>query len=181
MLLALAVSASADSLWTSGAKSITADPKARQVGDTITVLIAETSSSTQKASTDYSKDLEHGNSAGIGPIAKMIPEISVSSSQSGGASGSTSKSMNFSAQITAKVIKVQPNGNLEIEGTRTVQTNDEKQEITLTGTVRPENIASDNTVISTYLSDAKIKATGKGPIGDRQKEGIISKLLKFLF
>ena len=66
-----------------------------------------------------------------------------------------------------------PNGNLEIEGTREVTTNKEKQIMTLTGTVRPEDIASNNTIQSTYVADAKITNTGAGCIGARMKEGLI--------
>lgn len=181
ILTALSVGAHANSLWTSASRSMAADSKARQVGDVVTVLVQESSSTNQKASTNFDKKLKHGNSAGVGPLVKLLPDISASSGQSGSASGTTSKSMSFSASITAKVVEVLPSGNLRLEGTRIVQTNSEKQEIKLVGTVRPQDIEPDNTVLSTYLADAEIKCNGKGPIGDRQKEGLLSKVIKFLF
>jgi len=173
--------ASADSLWTPEAKSMFSDKKAKEVGDIVTILITESSTSSQKTSSEFSKDLKHANDAGIGPILKLLPEFQVSSKQSGGSEGTNQQSTRLTARLTAKVVKVLPNGNLMLEGTRTVEANHEKQEIKLTGVVRQEDISPDNTVLSTYLADAVINCTGKGPIGDRQKEGIISKLIKFLF
>jgi len=180
-ILLAASSATADSLWTSASNGLFADVKARQVGDTVTILIVESSISTQKASTGFDKKLEHSNDAGLGFLLKNLPEFGISSSQKGSASGATSRTSTFVAKITATVVKVLPNGNLVLEGVRSISTNSEKQDIKLTGTVRPQDITPDNTVLSTYLADAEVKSTGRGPIGDRQKEGIISRLIKFLF
>ena len=180
-MLLIASSAIADSLWTPTSTSLCSDAKAKRVGDVVTILIVESSVSVQKASTGFDKKLSHKNDAGIGTLLKNLPEFQVSSSQKGSASGATSRTSNFTARITATVVKVLANGNLVLEGKRTVSTNKERQEITLTGMVRQQDIAPDNTVLSTYLADAEIKSTGKGPIGDRQKEGILSKLIKFLF
>ena len=180
-ILLAASCAAADSLWVPASNSLFADVKARQVGDTVTILIVESSISTQKASTGFDKKLEHENSVGLGFLLKNLPEFGVSSSQKGSASGATSRTSSFVAKITATVVKVLPNGNLVLEGVRSLSTNSEKQDIKLMGTVRPQDITPDNTVLSTYLADAEVKSTGKGPIGDRQKEGIISRLIKFLF
>lgn len=180
-LMMISTQAFAISLWRDSSGGLIKDAKAHGVGDVVTVLIVESSASTQKASTGYDKKLDHENDAGIGTLLNKIPALGYTSSQKGSASGSTSRTSNFTAKITATVTKLLPNGNLVIEATRALSTNSEKQDIKLTGTVRPQDIAPDNTVYSTYLADAKIESSGKGPIGDRQREGIISKLLKFLF
>ena len=179
--LLLTTSAYANSLFPPAGANMFVDLKACKVGDVVTVLVVESSSTSQAASTSIDKKLEHANDVGVGAIIKNIPAIEFSSAQKGAANGSTSRTSSFTAKITATVTKVLPNGNLEIEATRAVSTNSERQQIRLTGTVRQQDIAPDNTVLSTYLADAKIESTGKGPIGDRQKEGLISKLLRFLF
>lgn len=183
MLILLSItSVSADSLWVMTSPcSMFTDIKAKQVGDLVTVLISEGSSSIVKASKGFDKSLEHSNTSGIGPLLKLIPDLGFSSEQAGSTSGQSSVSTSLTANVTAKVVKVLDNGNLVIEAQRTVVTNEEKQEITLTGTVRPQDIEADNTVLSTYLSDVSIKQTGKGAVGDRQKEGIISKVIKYIF
>lgn len=181
IVLILPVSLFADSLWTKDSKSMIEDTKASKEGDLVTILIVESSSSSQQTSKDFDKKLDHKNAAGAGPVVSLLPEIGISSSQKGSSGGSASRTNNFKAKLTAKIIKVEENGNLELEGTRMIETNGEKEEMKFTGTVRPQDIQPDNTVASTFIADAKIQVTGKGAIGDRQKEGVISKIIKFLF
>jgi len=180
--LLAACSAAADSLWPlNSTSSLFADAKAKKVGDLITVLIVETTTATQNASTDYSKDFSHENAAGVGKLLKLIPELGYSVEQQGKSSGETTMSNNLATKLTATVTKVLENGNLVIEGHRSIVTNGEKQDAKLTATVRPLDVSASNTVPSTSLADVKVECTGKGAIGDRQKEGFISKLLKWLF
>ena len=157
----IAISASADSLWTPNANRLFTDSKAHRIGDVVTILIAEAMSTSQKAASDFTKDLKHNNAAGVGPILKMLPEITVDSSQNSKAEGSRIRTSSLVAKITAKVVEVLPNGNLKIEGTSTLDIDSEKQELKITGTVRSQDISPDNTVLSTYLADMEIKCTGK--------------------
>jgi flagellar L-ring protein precursor FlgH len=182
VLILLSVSPSlADSLWVPNSTSLCADSKAKQVGDLVTVIIVESTVSSQQTSTDYNKSLDHSNKQGVGPLMNLIPDLGFSSQQKGSAGGATSMTNKFITKITATVTKVLPNGNLVVTAQRSVLTSGEKQEATLTGTVRPQDVAPDNTVLSTYLADVDLKYTGKGPAGDRQKEGVVSKILKFIF
>ena len=170
-----------ESLWTNSSKSMVADRHAKAVGDILTIIVVESATSTNKASTDVSKSKDLAAKPGIGPLLQKIPELGFSGSEGSSAAGSTSRSSNLITKMTVKVTKVLPNGNLEIEGTRDVQTNKEKQQITLTGLVRQDDIMPDNTILSTYVADAKIVHAGSGPIGSRMKEGLISKIFKILF
>jgi flagellar L-ring protein FlgH len=158
-----------------------ADKKAIKAGDILTVVIVESATSSSTASTDAKKNSSTSVSQGVGPLISNIPAISYSGGDSLKASGSTTRSSTFTARMTVTVSKVNDSGNFEIEGTRLVQTNSEKEEIKLTGTVRPQDVASDNTVLSTAIADAKITHTGSGPVGSRQKEGLVTKILRILF
>ena len=161
--------------------SIYSDRKAVKVGDVLTVVIVESATSTSTASTDAKKDTKTEVSPGVGPWIKNIPGFQYSGGDQLKASGSTSRATTFTARMTVTVKKINANGNFEIEGTRFVQTNREKEEIKLTGTVRPQDIATDNTVLSSSIADAKITHTGSGPIGSRQKEGLVTRILRILF
>jgi flagellar L-ring protein precursor FlgH len=74
-----------------------------------------------------------------------------------------------------------PNGNLLIQGSRTVGLNAEAQTVTLTGTVRPVDIQTGNTVSSQMVAGAKISYSGKGPVGEVQHDGLVRKIFKYLF
>ena len=65
-----------------------------------------------------------------------------------------------------------PNGNLLIRGSRQVQVNNENQFIRVEGLVRPEDISSNNIVLSTFMAEAKIELTGQGVVSDKQQSGL---------
>jgi len=184
VLLTAAGSVGAESLWTDAKTptgSMYADKKAIKVGDIVTIIIEESAVSSQQASTDAKKNSSLNTGPGIGPWLQNIPLFKYSGGDSIKASGSTTRSSAFTTRMSAVVTKVLENGNLEIEGTRFVETNKEKEQVKLTGTIRRQDIAPDNTVLSAFVANAQITHMGSGPIGSRQKEGIISKIFKILF
>lgn len=151
------------------------DLKAHHVGDVVTVRIVESSRGNKNASTKTEKDssLSTSISAFFGMSSDKLSQggVGAEASEKHDGSGSTSRSSDLTAVLTAKVIDRLPNGNLVIDGRREVIVNNETQFISLNGTVRPEDIGPGNTVLSTYISDAKITYTGDGVIGDKQKVG----------
>lgn len=177
----MTVPVAADSLWSPDSKNLCADLRPSQIGDLVTVLIVEQSVSSQQASTDLSKNTDHSNAAGIGPFIKLIPELAYSSGQTSSAAGQSTMSSKFATRLAALVTKVLPNGNLEIQAERSLNMNGEQQGVALTGIVRPQDISSDNTVLSTSLASVSIDYIGKGPTGRRQREGIVTKILSYLF
>lgn len=166
------------------------DYKARQVGDTLTIIISEKSSSSQKASASTSKtsDANVDNvSVGTNPdnpitkfLRKFLP-ISHSSSNKSAGSGGVDQSGSLTAQMTATVTEVLPNGNLVVEGTKNISVNSETQEIYIKGTVRPADVTSDNTVDSNAIANAEIRYKGKGAVADTQKPGILTRILNWIF
>jgi len=172
--------AAASSLWP-GSGSLFADNKARQVGDLVTIIIVERTQATSTAQTQTGQDA----SVNFGPIlwnsVPLIPGFGVSGKDNFRAGGSTTRGGSLNARMTAKVVDVLPNGNLVIEGRQTIIVNDEEQVIVVSGVIRPQDIAPDNTVLSTYVADATINYQGAGVIGDKQEPGLLTRLLNWLF
>ena len=170
------------SIWQASSTSLTEDTKAKRRGDTLTIVISETASASKEAKTGTSRD--SSVNAGISNLlgletskfaknnfADLAALISASSGSSFKGAGNTSRQENLNATITARVIDVQPNGNLSIEGRRNIKVNDEDQVIVLEGTVRSRDIAPDNTINSIYVADARISYSGRGIISDQQSPG----------
>ena len=179
---------SADSLWvdsTGAAPSIYTDVKARTVGDVLTIVIVESSTGTTQANTKTASTDSIGGGPGVGSgVLKLLanlPEFSADTKSSSSGTGNTSRSGSLSARVSVVVKNVLPNGTLAVEGTREVTINKEKQEIKLTGIIRPQDVAADNTVLSTSLADAKIEYTGNGPISRKQRGGLLTRIFDFLF
>ena len=92
-------------------------------------------------------------------------------------SGSTTRKDVLSATVSARVVDVLPNGNLRIEGQRSVRVNNEDQIMVLEGTVRPRDISQDNMISSAMIADARITYSGNGIITDRQQPGWLMNLV----
>lgn len=164
------------------------DNKARYVNDIITIVIEESSSGRNKASTNTSRDTStnSGVSALLGLDTSIINKnanlggkisIGGSSANSLKGSGDTSRGGTLSARVTARVVRMLENGNLLIEGRRQLTLNEEDQYIVITGIVRPEDITSENLVMSYHIADARIVYTGTGVINDKQRPGWLTRVL----
>jgi flagellar L-ring protein FlgH len=178
------------SLWTgeNGRNMLFTDNKARYVNDIVTIVVEESSSGQNKASTNTSRD--SSSNSGISALlgletsllkgnANMGGQISVggSSVNSLKGTGDTSRGGKLSARVTARVVKILDNSNLLIEGRRQLTLNDEDQYIVITGIVRPEDITSENLVMSYHIADARIVYTGTGVINDKQRPGWLTRVL----
>ncbi|WP_378951004.1 flagellar basal body L-ring protein FlgH [Pelosinus sp. sgz500959] len=176
-------SASAMSLWSdAGGATINmySDRKAHAVGDTITVIINETSTANRVGKAANTKTSKTDMSAGTG-IFHGIASASSANTDSFSANGSINNTNTVTARMTAQVIEVKENGSLMISGTQSIKQNGEEQKITVSGIVRAEDITTDNTVLSSSIGDAKIKVDGSGPIANKQRQGILGQLFNFLF
>ena len=182
LVLSATSSVSAMSLWsdTGASSSLYSDYRARAVGDTITIIISESSSANRVGNAANSKTTSLNMNAGTG-IFHGIASATAGNSDSFQAKGSIANTNNVTARMTAQVLEVKPNGDLIISGTQSIKQNGEEQKITISGIVRQADIAADNTIQSTYIGNAQIKIDGNGPIARKQRQGIVSQLLNFLF
>jgi flagellar L-ring protein FlgH len=170
------------SLWPSRYTNPLLDRTARQEGDIVTILISEASAANFQASTVSSKsDKAEVAKIGIPFFEHLFPGLSTGGSAQSSGQGQTSQTGRFSARMSAVVKKVLPNGTLVIEGTRWIKVNHETQSFVLSGIVRRDDVRSDNTVLSEHLAEAEIRAEGSGAIIARQRRGVLSRILEWLF
>jgi flagellar L-ring protein precursor FlgH len=172
------------SLWRPGSRlgDLYSDLRARHVGDVVTVRIVENAEALKSASTKTSRDssLSASVTSFFGAplsVGGFKPEASGSLKNDFEGSGTTQRKDTLVATMTAKVVDVLPHGLLRVEGYREVIINNERQYIILRGVIRPEDIASDNTVLSSSIADAQIAYAGQGVVSDKQKPGWIGRLL----
>jgi flagellar L-ring protein precursor FlgH len=169
------------SLWSGSSRSWTEDVKAHGVGDTLTILVQETSSASSAASTKASKNESGSFAGGTGFLKPLLKNFGASSSTSMDGQGQTVRTGSLVTRLTVVVKEVMPNGNLVVEGTRLVGVNNEKQKATISGIVRPQDINPDNTVSSVSVANATIQYDGKGVVGEKQRKGIISTIFGWIF
>lgn len=167
--------------------SLYADRKARYVNDIVTIQFDESSSGANTATTNTTRD--GSTAAGIGGAYQIGPDktllsqykLSGTSSNSLKGDGATSRVGTLSGKITAKVIRINNNGNMIIEGRRQLTVNNEDQFIIITGIIRPEDISTDNLIYSSNIADARIIYTGKGVVDDKQHPGWMTRVLDWVW
>ena len=176
------------------ATSLYSDVKARAIGDIVTVIIEESSSANREAAQKSGKSTTGGGSANfqhptvttedevIGGKWKTVtlPEFNWNLKHDFSGGGELSSKEDFTSTMSARVLDVLPNGNLLLEGHRTVQLQQEMVQVTLTGTVRPKDISSDNTVSSSRMADASIRYDTQGPLVRDQQRGLFTKMVNWL-
>ena len=83
--------------------------------------------------------------------------------------GTVNRSETLQTNVAAVVTQILPNGNMVIEGRQEVRVNFELRELIVAGIVRPEDIASDNTIESAKIAEARIAYGGRGQLTDVQQ------------
>ncbi|NQZ59746.1 MAG: flagellar basal body L-ring protein FlgH [Lentisphaeraceae bacterium] len=168
--------------------------KARNIGDLVTISINESSSSTKAESLSTDKSASKAATSDI--LSKNVQEdnglfkllndyatlkgLTISSTSNFAGSGNASTSENLSAQITARVVDVLPNGTLVIKGERRVKMKHEEVHIVMTGIIRGRDISKTNIINSNKISDAHIYYETSGDVTDGAQPGIVWRLLQYI-
>jgi flagellar L-ring protein precursor FlgH len=145
------------------------DVRAGEVNDIVTIIVNEaasavvsgTSNSSRKSSVNASISAAYGLTG-----SKLNNLLGTSNDTELAGAGTTSRNLTLSTTISARVVEVQSNGNLVIEGTKDIGVNSDKQTITVHGVVRPADLSSANMVNSVQVANLQVKVTGKGVVGD---------------
>jgi len=183
-IAALAGNAWADSLWKDDvSRGVTADKKARFVGDILNVRVQESNtakrdaktSTERKGSSDASISsflfgtAAAGSSFGLG--RGRYPAMKFDNTTKHEGTGKIDNSDSLTARFSVRVIDVLPNGNLVIQGTRQASYGGETQTIILRGAVRPFDVEQDNTIYSYLISDLNIRYLSNGTISKAKDKG----------
>jgi flagellar L-ring protein FlgH len=186
LLALLPVTALPQSLWRTDSKTMFADKRGVNVGDIITIVVQENTTTSKDNKTATSKQAAVDASiaaflyspAASGLLTKggTLPALKYSSKSDFTGGGTINNSEKMIARIAVRVLDQMPNRNLIIEGRRETAFGGEKQEIILRGVIRPEDVTSANTVFSYNVADATIQIISKGTVTDSQRKGWFTRI-----
>ena len=176
----------AESLWrdASVGTRMYADRKANNVGDLGTVIIQESASvsSSKSANTSKSSSVDSGlskllysSSGFLKGDGGELPGVGWSSSNNFSGAGDISDQQSATTQLSALIMDRQPNGNLVIEGVRRTILNNETSFVVLRGVIRPDDISSTNTILSSRIADAEVQLIAEGSLTDAQRKGWLNR------
>jgi flagellar L-ring protein precursor FlgH len=163
------------------------DVKARRVGDTLTIRLAERTQASKSASTDATKETktDTGTPVILGDTVTRNGEDILSNewetTQEFGGKGSSSQSNRLDGNITVTVAEVLPNGNLFVRGEKWLTLNQGEEYVQITGIVRPTDIGPDNSLPSYKVADARITYSGSGFLNDANRPGLLARFFMKLW
>ena len=185
---------SAESLFTLGAtqnyqgvpRSLFGGVQAHQIGDLISIRMAESvsvsdnltfssakESNTTDSFTSFLKDWFHlsflKNAGGYGGSNE------VSNSAQG------QRALSMGDRIAVQVVQQLPNGNLGVQGKKTLINGNERVDFIVTGVVDPRWLNVDGEIYSYNVSNLQFALSGRGSVSRSQNEGIFNRVIRYLF
>ena len=183
----------AESLFTLGAtqqyqgvpRSLFGGVQARQIGDLISIIMDENISlndnltySAEKSSTTVDTFTTFLNKW-FGLSLKGSDGFGGSNEVSNSAVGS--RAMKLGDKIACQVVQQLPNGNLSVQGKKTIVNGNERMDFIVTGVVDPRWLNVDGEIYSYNVSNLQFALSGRGSISRSQNEGIFNRFVKYLF
>jgi flagellar L-ring protein FlgH len=161
-------------------QSWTSDRRAYDVGDVITVLVDErtlaSATMNQSATERRNRDMRAGASQNVTPVYPSVgAQVGSSNDADSRRRGEASRQNRFVGEMTVRVVGIE-NGLLQIRGEKRTSVDRNRQDLTLTGWVRPEDVTRNNTVESWRVGDAQIVYRSRGSLG-RAGGGIITRII----
>ena len=185
----------ANSLWRSGSRAFFKDQRAAQVGDILTVLVnisdkgvldnatGTTRTGTETAGIPNLFGLETQLPKLISKNLSTSSLINTNSTNANTGTGTVKRNETITLRVAGVITQVLPNGNLVVEARQEVRVNSELRELKVSGVVRPQDIASDNTVVHDRMAEARIAYGGRGTLTDLQQprygQQVLDALLPF--
>jgi flagellar L-ring protein precursor FlgH len=177
------------SLWVdSGPLSLMgADYKARRPGDLVIIHLVDNFTAATAGENNQSRKFAAQSSITqlIGSLAsnnRLQSLLNAGSSNSLDGKGQSTMSSNVTLNLAAQVMETLPNGVLVIQAARDITLGNDRQTVFVRGLVRPGDLATDNSVASTSISDLQVEIKGKGAVADasRQPNIVVRTLMKLL-
>jgi flagellar L-ring protein precursor FlgH len=169
----------ANALWRPDGRAFFQDQRAAVVGDIVTVLVNITDAADVKNASNATRS---GNEAMGTPnlfglentIPRMLPKanpaslVNTTSTNANTGTGEIKRNETITLRLAGVITQVLPNGNLVVAARQQVRVNSELRELLVSGVIRPQDIASDNTVLHDRMAEARISYGGRGQLTDVQ-------------
>jgi len=184
----------ANSLWRQGARAFFKDQRAAQVGDIVTVLVNITDAAVMENNTSTGRTgSENMGVPNLFGLESKIPKIlsnavaanlvSVNSQSAVAGTAAIKRDETVTLRLAGVITQVLANGNLVVAARQEMRVNGELRELTVSGVIRSQDIASDNTVQHDRMAEARISYGGRGQLtyaqSSRFGQQVLDTLLPF--
>ncbi len=158
--------------------ALASDRSARRAGDVLTIIVYETSTASDSATSNSNRSTSVDGSFSAQSLASGTGSLALANRANNGAS--TGRSGQMVAQISAVVDEVLPNGDLRVSGAQELNINRERTFIRVKGRVRAVDVTASNIVLSSRLADATIDYDGSGFLSKSAAPGLVARIFNWL-
>lgn len=155
------------------------DARPYRVGDILTVVLQESMNGTKSATTATGKaDTVAITPPAVAGLSSSLMNrfgVQMSTANQFKGNGTSAQTNTLTGQITVTVARVYANGSLWVQGEKSIGINQGSEYVKLAGLIRPQDIRSDNTVLSTRIADAHISYGGNGALNDANNQGWLAR------
>ncbi len=165
-----------------GYASLVEGPRARRVGDPLTIILVERTVAQKDVGSQSGRDGNLGlTPPSIGPLSLFNPaEASASGTQAFNGAGTATQSNSLSGEVSVTVAEVFPNGTMLVRGEKRLTLNRGDEWVQISGIVRIADIDFDNRVRSTRVADARITYTGRGDLQRQSRPGWLQRFFSLV-
>lgn len=167
-------------------KSLFAGVRAMGIGDLISIKIEESLRTTDTMA--YNSDKSSNTVDNFTTYIKnWLPFYKIDSANNFGGqntvenSANTTRNLVFGDTISTQVVQMLSNGNMMVQGKKTLVNNNERVDLIVTGVVDPRWIDQNGQISSTKVANLQFALSGRGSLSRGQNEGVINRVIKYLF
>lgn len=177
------------SLWETSPNSLLALRRAKDVGDLLTVVVEMNDQANLQSSLSRSRgsseDLDISALFGLPSVASGIlpngaslsPAFDFDRNSDVQGAGAVNRAEQVTFTLAARVVGVEPNGNLIIQGYQQTVVSNEVRYLTVSGVIRAQDITRENTVTYDKIADAQFSYMSEGEATTAMQRGAVPKLL----
>ena len=194
LIMVSTLSAGAESLFSLNAsqnaliepRALYSTVRARGVGDLVSIVMAEAPKLTDVGtlSTSKSSSLAENFTKAINTIFKTKLKGALDGTNGDlKVSGSTNvqRTISVNDTVVAQVVQVLPNGNLLVQGKKTLVNQNERVDLIISGVVDPKWINQSGEISSAHVANLQFAMNGTGTVSRGQNEGVLNRAIRSVF
>jgi flagellar L-ring protein precursor FlgH len=181
-------------------RSLFTPPISRQVGDMVIIQIDETTQQDVKSELKVTSNhtlQQNGtsifnrmvrsvlgklpvNTTGISNTLSVPDYTGLNNANTMDNKAESTQQKTYKDNVGCQVVQVLPNGDLMIQGEKVVMYNKERQNLIVSGIVKPYYLDRFNQISSKMVGNFQMLQSGKGTISRQQNDGFMNKIYQFV-
>jgi flagellar L-ring protein precursor FlgH len=166
----------------SGYAGLVTGTRARQLGDMVTIILTEATTTTKSTQGRTQREGSFGiTPPAAGPLDFLNPDAlkaAAEGSFTGGGNAAQQSRLNGAVAVT--IAAIYPNGTAEVVGEKQMMFSQGEEWVQFAGRIRLVDIDSDNRLASSQVANARIIYSGKGAVQQASRPGWLSRFFNLI-